>query len=89
MHIQHIRNIHFTKLLKVNGRLREFNFRKLPGNDLFHLDVSDDRGNRIITKLQREENNNWRFVEPDVHPWLIETEKKLGELINEELSMAS
>ncbi len=88
MHIQHIRNIHFTKLLKVNGRLREFNFRKLPGNDLFHLDVSDDRGNRIITKLQREDNNQWRFIEPTLHPWLIESEKKLGELINEELSLA-
>ena len=88
MHIQHIRNIHFTKLLKVNGRLREFNFRKLPGNDLFHLDVSDDRGNRIITKLQRVDNH-WRFVEPELQPWLIESEDKLGELINEELSLAS
>jgi hypothetical protein len=73
--------------LKVNGRLREFNFRKLPGNDLFHLDVSDDRGNRIITKLQRIDNQ-WRFIDETLPQWLMESEKTLGELINEELSIA-
>ena len=87
MHIQHIRNIHFTKLLKVNGRLREFNFRKLPGNDLFHIDVSDDRGNRIITKMQKTDNH-WRFIDEALPAWLTESEKKLGELIDEELSLA-
>jgi hypothetical protein len=87
MHIQHIRNIHFTKLLKVNGRVREFNFRKLPGNDLFHIDVSDDRGNRIITKMQKTDNH-WRFIDEALPAWLIESEKKLGEMIDEELSIA-
>jgi hypothetical protein len=85
MYIQHIPNIHFTKLLKTAGRVREFNFRKLPGDNLFHTDVSDDRGNRIIFKIQKE-GTHWHIVQTDVPQWIQETEKKLGELIDEELS---
>jgi hypothetical protein len=88
MNIHHIRNIHFTKLLKVNGRVREFNFRKIPNaTDLFHLDVSDDRGNRIIFKMQKEDNH-WRIVPQELPQWLIDSEKRLGELIDEELSIS-
>jgi len=85
MHIQHIRNIHFTKLLKTAGRVREFNFRKLPGENLFHIDVSDDRGNRIVFKIQKE-GNHWHILQGDVPQWIQESEKKLGELIEEELA---
>ena len=57
MQIQFIRNIQFTKLVKADGRLREFNFRKSNGlqEGLFTVDVSDDRGNRIVLRMQRED----------------------------------
>lgn len=45
---------HFSRLLKAGGRLREFNFRKLTDlaeNGWFHVDVADDRGDRIIFRL--------------------------------------
>jgi hypothetical protein len=85
MNIQVIKNIHFTKLLKVNGRLREFNFRKIPGaTELFHVDVSDDRGNRLMFRIQKDDGY-WRIQSPqDLPQWVVDAEQKLAELIQEE-----
>jgi hypothetical protein len=81
------RNIHFTKLVKTADRLREFNFRLLPGssNNLFHVDVPDDRGNRIVFKMQKQEGNNWRIVEQQLPNWISDNENRLNELIEEEV----
>lgn len=85
MNIQVIKNIHFTKLLKVNGRLREFNFRKIPGTtELFHIDVSDDRGNRIMFKMQKEDGH-WQIVSQELPQWVLDSKQKLEELIHEEI----
>jgi hypothetical protein len=80
------RNIHFTRLVKVADRLREFNFRKLPGTATpsFHIDVPDDRGNRIVFRMQQE-NNNWKIVDQQLPAWISATETKLNEVIEEEL----
>lgn len=74
--------IHFTKLIKSGGRLREFNFRKLvsPNNNLFHVDVSDDRGNRIIFKV-RKENGVWKIEETGLPKWVYEVEANLQDAI--------
>ena len=81
------RNIHFTKLVKTADRLREFNFRLMPGssNSLFHVDVPDDRGNRIVFKMQKQESNNWRIVEQQLPNWISDNENRLNELIEEEV----
>lgn len=87
MRIEFVRNIQFTRLLKVNGRLREFNFRKLGGANegFFTVDVSDDRGNRIIFRMQKE-NDTWKLVMSQPLPaWIIEKEPNFHELIEEEL----
>jgi hypothetical protein len=87
MRIEVKKNIHFTKLVKVNGRLKEFNFRKLggPNEGLFTVDVSDDRGNRILFRVHQE-NNVWKIVEQQQLPnWVIEKEEVFNELIEEEL----
>src|SRR5881227_452942 len=78
------RNIHFTRLVKVADRLREFNFRKLPGTETpcFHIDVPDDRGNRIVFRMQQE-NNSWKIVDQQLPPWINATETKLNEVIEE------
>lgn len=87
MNIGFTKNIHFTKLVKVSNRLREFNFRILPGssNNLLHVDVPDDRGNRIIFKMQREENQ-WAVVNKDVPEWISANEKILNTAIQEEVN---
>jgi hypothetical protein len=89
MRIQFIKNIHFTRLLKINGRLREFNFRKIkdPQFELFSVDVCDDRGNRIMFKMQKE-NNTWRVVPHPLPEWIHDNEGNLSELIEDELKNA-
>jgi hypothetical protein len=86
MRVQFIKNIHFTKLLKINGRLREFNFRKFKGvqEELFSVDVSDERGNRIMFQMQRD-GNAWKITDQQVPKWIMENEGNFNELIEEEL----
>jgi hypothetical protein len=87
MIINTIRNIHFTRLVKANGRLREFNFRKANGEiaGIFHVDVSDDRGNRHMFKMEKESNNHWAIIDQPLPGWVKDSEKHLHELIEEEL----
>lgn len=82
MDLQFKRNIHFTRLIKANNRLREFNFRKTASfaEPIYHLDVSDDRGNRIMFKMQQEENV-WRIMDPSVPKWISALETELHDLI--------
>lgn len=87
MNFSFVRNIHFTKLVKTADRLHEFNFRMLPGtsNSSMHVDVPDDRGNRIIFKMNKEDGNRWRITEQHLPAWVLDSEKKLNDLIEEEL----
>jgi len=81
-------NTHFTRLIKAKDRLREFNFRKLPAPDggLFHVDVSDDRGNRLIFKMQRQGNNVWKILESNLPAWITESEEKLSSAIEDDVT---
>jgi hypothetical protein len=79
-------NMHFTRLIKAKDRLREFNFRKLPGTGLFHVDVSDDRGNRLIFKMQKEGNSPWKILDDILPTWLYESEGKLNDAIEEQIT---
>ena len=86
MQIRFIRNIQFTRLIKAEGRLREFNFRKPNGREeaLTTVDVSDDRGHRIIFNMKKE-GSVWRIVPQPIPAWVTQLEDKLSELIEEEL----
>lgn len=90
MIIQFNRNIQFTKLLKVEGRLREFNFRKVNGlhEELFTVDVSDDRGNRIMFKM-RKDGNEWIILADHPIPeWVRSSSPRYNEAIEEELRVS-
>jgi hypothetical protein len=81
-------NIHFTKLVKIASRLREFNFRLLPGTSksLLHVDVPDDRGNRIVFKMQRQDNQSWKIIEDGLPIWISGSEPLLNEAIAEDVN---
>jgi hypothetical protein len=84
------KNIQFSKLVKTEGRLREFNFRKSnpSGTILFFVDVTDDRSNRIFFQMQKN-NESWK-IQPQLLPdWILKNEGKLHELIEEELRYVS
>jgi hypothetical protein len=79
-------NIYFSKLVKMGDRLREFNFRKLPSHpNGFHVDVTDDRGNRHMFTLSKIEEH-WHSNATDIPSWLQQAETDLGNIIEKELS---
>ena len=84
--LQFTKNVHFTRLVKITDRLREFNFRRVPDANaqLFHVDVSDDRGNRVVFRLRKQDNGSWQIEEQNLPQWLYGTEKILTGLIAEE-----
>jgi hypothetical protein len=84
MKLEVSKNVQFTRLLKADGRLREFNFRKLGGlqKGMFSVDVVDDRGNRLLFKMQKEDAT-WKIVEKDVADWITDSSAHLHEKIEE------
>jgi len=89
MRVNFIKNIQFTKTIKADGRLREFNFRKLGGlqEGIFTVDVVDDRGNRIMFRMQKDDTT-WKIVPQPLPDWILKTERVFHELIEEELQHA-
>ncbi len=67
--------------------MREFNFRKPNGREeaLCTVDVSDDRGHRIIFNMKKEDGR-WKIVPQTLPNWVVQFEDKLNELIEEELT---
>jgi hypothetical protein len=86
MKLKFEKNIQFTRTIKADNRLREFNFRKLGGlqEGVFTIDVVDDRGNRIMFKMQKADNV-WKIVNQPLPDWVLKSEKTFHELIEEEL----
>jgi hypothetical protein len=87
MQMQFVKNIQFTRLIKADGRLREFNFRKmiLLNETLFSIDVVDDRGNRIMFRM-RKHDNEWQIIPQPLPAWVHQQEKVLSDMISEELN---
>ncbi|WP_332737448.1 hypothetical protein [Flavihumibacter sp.] len=85
--MQFVKNIQFTRLIKADGRLREFNFRKMITSQetLFSVDVVDDRGNRIMFKMNKQDGN-WKIIPTPVPAWVQDQEQNMSEMINEELT---
>ena len=90
MQIHFTKVVHFTRLIKAGGRLREFNFRKLGGinEGIFTVDVSDDRGNRILFRMKKDDDNNWKIIPQPLPEWIQDKESSFHELIQEELDEA-
>ena len=84
-------NIQFTKLLKADGKLREFNFTKLtrPRQPIvFSIDVTDNRYQRVYFEMLKDEGN-WRIVQPQLPSWVLENENTLHSIIEQELNQPS
>lgn len=86
MKLQFFKNVQFTKLIKAEGRLREFNFRKYGENlhkALFSIDTTDDRGNRIIFDMCKQEDA-WKIAQTQLPIWILENENNLQQVIEAE-----
>jgi hypothetical protein len=80
------KNLQFTKHIKAEGRLREFNFTRHTGirEGLFTVDVVDDRGNRLIFEM-KQNGNNWNITNANLPQWVINFNTVLQEAIEMEL----
>ena len=81
-----IKNVQFTRLLKAEGYLREFNFRKMvvEGKMIFIVDVTDERANRIFFDMEKQ-NDVWKLHQQQLPSWITMSERELHELIEQEL----
>jgi hypothetical protein len=81
-----MKNVQFTKLVKAEGSLREFNFRKkiTEGRIIFNVDVTDDRANRIFFEMEKQDDV-WKLHPQQLPTWITISEKDLHELIEQEL----
>jgi hypothetical protein len=76
------KNIAFTSLVKIGGRLCEFNFRKR-GSSHYDVDASDDRGNRHFFKMEKLEGS-WKIPGTGVPDWLLKNETLINDAIEKE-----
>jgi hypothetical protein len=86
MDLQFNRMVQFSLLVKAGGRLREFNFRKLrnPENEMFTVNVCDERGERHFFDLRKEEKN-WHIPQTNLPPWITQSEPTIQQAVEEEL----
>lgn len=87
MKMESFKNIQFTKLIKAEGRLREFNFRNHLSpvrKDVCSINVTDDRGNRIVFEMQKQDTG-WKIKEEQLPLWILENENNFRQCIEEEV----
>lgn len=72
-------NIAFSELIKINGRLREFNFRKR-NEMLYHVDTADERGTRYMFQLMKEVDG-WKIEGIDIPGWIMNSQPLLQEVV--------
>ena len=86
MQVTFTKNIQFSKLIKANGKLKEFNFRKINDQkkEQFTVDVVDERDARVFFNVKKIDNN-WKIIEIPLPNWILENESTFNEIIEEEL----
>ena len=77
-------NVAFTRLIKLQGLNREFNFRRLNGTPVhYHVDVTDERGQRILFQIEKIGEGAWKTNVPQLPKWMEGAEPALGDAIEE------
>jgi len=74
---------YFSKVIKAGERQREFNFRQLStGADMkYHVDVPDDKGNRIIFQMYKNADGKWKTSASVLPLWIHNAEDLLNDVI--------
>ena len=77
--------MYFSKIIKTGERQREFNFRKLvnSNDNGFHVDVPDDKGNRIMFSMHQSTDGIWKTEPEDLPVWIHDVEPILADAIKE------
>jgi len=80
------KQVQFSRHIKADGRLKEFNFLKLNNVEMptYSVDVSDERGRRYIFKL-RNDGEQWKISGEELPDWLMRAEDTLQEALDAQL----
>lgn len=80
---------YFTKIIKAGERQREFNFRKVrQGADIkVHVDVPDERGNRIYFHMHSDATGSWKTLDQLLPIWIQNAQDVLSTVIKEEFEV--
>jgi len=77
-------NVAFTLLIKIEGRLKEFNFRKR-NEHLYDVNTNDEYGVRYYFQLYREEEtDHWRLQGESLPSWIINNSKAISGQLNQQ-----
>ncbi|HEX2609192.1 MAG TPA: hypothetical protein VHK91_17545 [Flavisolibacter sp.] len=78
---------YFSKVIKAGERQREFNFRQLTaGSEIkYHVDVPDDKGNRIIFQMYKDVEGRWKTSAQVLPLWIHNAETVLSEAIMQQM----
>ena len=81
-----IKNIQFTRLYKVNGYLKEFNFRKSNASleGTVRVDTIDERCNRIMFFMEKKDSG-WSILPQELPNWISEQEPNLNDALKAEI----
>lgn len=79
MHTSFIKIVHFSKLVKIGNRLREFNYKKNnnAGDLVFDVDTADERGNRIFFRLQKVDSEWTLSANQPLPDWILQHQQAL------------
>jgi hypothetical protein len=83
-----LKNIQFSHLIKIDGHLKEFNFRKSNGSleTIFTVDTIDAKGTRIVFNMHQL-SSEWKIVQQELPLWITENEHQFQQSISNELAV--
>jgi hypothetical protein len=76
---------YFSKVIKAGDKLREFNFRQtyINDNSRYTVDVTDDKGARIIFSIYKNADAEWVVAAQLMPIWVHNAEADLATAIEE------
>lgn len=77
-------NVAFTLLIKIEGRLKEFNFRKRNDN-LYDANTNDEYSIRYYFQLQKEDSR-WQLSGQSLPGWVLNNQNIIIEALEAKIS---
>lgn len=76
-------NVAFTILIKINGRLKEFNFRKRT-TTLYDVNTNDEYSVRYYFQLQKEDAT-WKISGQSLPAWILDNQQVIFDSLAEKM----
>lgn len=78
-------NIAFTIVIKINGRLKEFNFRKRSDN-LYDANTNDEYSIRYYFQMQKDDKTGWQISGHSLPAWIPNSQHIISEALDNQIA---